>query len=337
MRGPTLARLASLACAANDLAAGPRLSVLIFHRVLPERDAMFPEEMDAERFEALVRFLARRFRVLTLGDALAAQDRGELPRRAVSITFDDGYADNAEIALPILQRHGLRASFFVATSFLDGGRMFNDSVIECLRRTKRASIDLGDMGEGRLPVDSPGERRAAIDRLLPKVKYASLEQREVLLALLHKAAGSPRLPDDLMMRSAMVSQLHRAGMEIGGHTMRHPILRLLPDEQARAEIAGGRQALQSLIDAPVDLFAYPNGRPDRDYDLRHVEMVRRQGFRAAVSTSPGVVTGDADRFQLPRFTPWDQDLGRWVGRLTHSRVAGIRPVVAGTMGHGPDA
>lgn len=300
-----------------------RLSVLIFHRVMPERDPLFPEEMHAERFDRLMGQLARSFRVLPLGEALTAMDAGRLPMGALSVTFDDGYADNAEVALPILRRHGLRATFFVATGFLDGGRMFNDSVIEILRHARGDTIDLDGFGLGRLPLTGAAQRRAAVDRLLPTVKYLALEQRESAIAELSRAAGSPSLPRDLMMRSAQVQELHRAGMEIGGHTVRHPILRVLPDPEARAEIAGGRDALQALIDAPVEVFAYPNGVPGQDYDERHVAMVRELGFRAAVSTRAGTAGPASDRFQMPRFTPWDESPARWMARLAVERWRSI--------------
>lgn len=325
---PLLARTASMLGGAFEYIASPRLSILIFHRVLPTRDPLFPEEMHSQRFDELLRFLGAEFNVITLGEAAARLDESELPRRALCITFDDGYADNAEVALPLLLRHGLKATFFVATGFLDGGRMFNDSVIECLRRTGLDSVDLGEFGLPRRSTASAADRRGVIDALLPKVKYLGLAEREGFIARLHRLAGAPELPGGLMMRSEQVRQLHRAGMEIGAHTVRHPILRLLSNAEAQDEIAGGRARLQALVDAAVEVFAYPNGKPGEDYDHRHVDMVRRLGFRAAVSTSPGVVSADSDRHQLPRFTPWDQDLGRWASRLVHSRVAGGRPAVA---------
>ena len=86
--------------------------------------------------------------------------------------------------------------------------------------------------------------------------------------------------------------------------------------------------LQALIDAPVEVFAYPNGRPMQDYDARHVAIVRRLGFKAAVSTAAGTATASSDPFQLPRFTPWDQGAWRWTARLLRMRVAGAGRVEA---------
>lgn len=312
--------------AAGDQAAAPRLSILIFHRVLPAPDPMFPDLVDAARFDALVRLLARAFTVMPVGEGAAHLAAGTLPAGALAITFDDGYADNAEIALPILRRHGVRATFFVSTGFLDGGRMFNDSVIECVRAARSDTADLEELGLGRRSLATPQERRRVVDELLPKVKYLGFEDRERFIETLARRLGTGRLPDDLMMRSTQVGELHRAGMEIGGHTVRHPILRVLPDDEAEREIAAGRERLQELIGAPVHVFAYPNGRPLQDYDARHVSIVRRLGFRAAVSTAAGTATAASDPFQLPRFTPWDQGAWRWTARLLRMRVAGAGPV-----------
>ena len=310
---------------AADALAGTRLSIVIFHRVLPEPDPLFPGEMHAAQFDALCAELARCFCVMTLCDAMAARAAGRLPARALVITFDDGYADNATVALPILQRHGLQATFFVATGFLDGGRMWNDTVIETLRRTRLDRVDLPAAGLSAWPLQTVAQRRAAIDRALPLIKYLSLHEREPALQDLHAALGGPALPDDLMMTSEQVLHLHRAGMEVGGHTVRHPILRAIPDEQARGEILLGRQQLQAITGDVVDSFAYPNGGPDRDYDLRHVAMVRDAGFRWAVSTAHGVVQrGDVDQYQLPRFSPWDRSAPRWALRLALQRAFGAR-------------
>ena len=118
-----------------------------------------------------------------------------------------------------------------------------------------------------------------------------------------------------MMRSEQVLELHRAGMEIGAHTVNHPILNALPDPQAREEIATGRAELEALIGAPVRTLAYPNGGPDRDYGQRHATMALEMGFDAAVTTAVGVSRAGDDVFQLPRFTPWDEQVPRWLMRL----------------------
>ena len=117
------------------------------------------------------------------------------------------------------------------------------------------------------------------------------------------------------MGPAQIKRLHDAGMEIGGHTVNHPILTVLDEAQARAEIVGGKRCLEEITGAPVTLFAYPNGKPGQDYGPRDVKLVRQAGFAAAVSTTPGAASRTSDQFQLPRFTPWDRKPGRFGLRL----------------------
>jgi peptidoglycan/xylan/chitin deacetylase (PgdA/CDA1 family) len=310
--------LPSVACRAlagmvSLTALRERLSILIYHRVLPQPDALFPGEIDAERFDQHLRFLTQSFNIIPLGEAVHGLKHGGLPPRAACITFDDGYADNAEIALPILQRHGVGATFFVATGFLNGGRMWNDTVIELVRNAP-AQIDLGPLGLGQFTLDGTASRRAAIDSLLGALMYLPLQARqEKVDAMCALLGASPR--NDLMMTSEQVRQLHRAGMEIGGHTVNHPIVARLERAAARAEIADGKAVLEEMIGDKVKLFAYPNGRPGQDYLADHVAIVKELGFEAAVSTAWGAASRGSDLFQLPRFTPWDRGELRFTLRM----------------------
>ncbi len=122
--------------------AGPRsrLSVFYFHRVLERPDPLLPFEPDARMFERMLAWIASQFRVLDPLDALDRLYDGTLPSRPAVVSFDDGYRDNCTVALPILQRHRMQAVFFISTGFLDGGTMFNDRVIEAVRRCPYDSI-----------------------------------------------------------------------------------------------------------------------------------------------------------------------------------------------------
>ncbi len=285
--------------------AGPRasLSVLIFHRVLPEPDPLFPLAMHARQFDAVCGWLARWFNVLALDDAVTRLKVGTLPARAACLTFDDGYADNLQVALPILRRHGLNATCFVATGFLDGGRMWNDTVIEAVRGCKRSELDLSDFGLGSLAVGTLDEKRRAVDTLINAAKYQPPYERVALSEAIARIARVS-LPTDLMLTSPQVQAWRQKGMLIGAHTVSHPILAKLGQAQATQEIAESKNRLEHLLGEPVGLFAYPNGKLGADYSAHHVEQVRRLGFEAAVSTQTGVSQMGSDLFQLPRFTPW---------------------------------
>lgn len=305
-----------LACnAAAGALSGRSFSVLIFHRVLPARDALQPSEPTAGEFAARMSWLKSCFNVVSLAQGVAGLRGGPLPPRAIAITFDDGYADNREIAAPILQRLGLPATFFVATGFLDGGRMFNDIVIETVRRAAR--LDLRDLGCGEHTLTEDASRRAAIRAILDHVKYQPLQAREALVEQIAARAGSP-LPPSPMMTSEQVAELHRMGFDIGGHTVRHPILAEIDVDEARREIVAGRRRLEDITGAYVAHFAFPNGKPGRDYRRAHVALVREAGFDAAVSTARGVSRVGADLYQLPRFTPWDRADWRFGMRLARN-------------------
>jgi peptidoglycan/xylan/chitin deacetylase (PgdA/CDA1 family) len=301
---------------------GAALSILIFHRVLERADALQPGEPDAARFDAILGWLRRSFNVMPLEDAIDALADGRLPGNAAAITFDDGYADNAEVALPVLVRHGLHATFFIASGYLDGGRMFNDTVVEGIRRHEAPSLDLRPLGLGLVDTSSPDARRASIDALLRDLKYRPPMERAQVAEAIGRTTGTA-LPADLMMTTAQLRKLRASGMAIGAHTRHHPILAMLDDADARSEIEQGKRDLERLLGEPVTLFAYPNGKPQRDYAARHAGMVRAAGFRAAVSTSPGVARASSDMMQLPRFTPWDRSEVRFGLRLVNNmRIAG---------------
>ncbi|MYN25125.1 polysaccharide deacetylase family protein [Duganella levis] len=271
-----------------------RLSILIYHRVLARADALLPSLPDAQRFDRQMALLKRHFNVLPVSQAVRRLQSQTLPRRAACITFDDGYADNAEVALPILQKHGLNAAFFVASGYLNGGQMWNDDIIDYVRQS--------------------GGDPQALDQLLQELKYLPFDHR-----LRTASALAPPRGRQLMLRSEQLQALHAAGMEIGAHTHRHPILAAVPDADAFTDIAQGKSMLENIIQAPVTLFAYPNGKPGTDYRQQHVQMVSEMGFDAAFSTVAGAAYDGSDPLQLPRFTPWEPDRLRFLLRLLAQR------------------
>jgi peptidoglycan/xylan/chitin deacetylase (PgdA/CDA1 family) len=304
-----------------------RLSILMYHRLLPCADPILQGAVHAEAFDKQMDAIKTHFNCLPLGaEAVSRLRDGTLPPRAVCVTFDDGYRDNVEIALPILLRHRVPATFFIATGYLDGGRMFNDIVIEALHQAQRAEIDLSDLGLPRFPLATPSHRRLAIDAILRHAKYLTAPERTRFADCVAARAGvSPTA--GLMMDAEQLHTLVRADMEIGAHTVTHPMLSQSDPRDARNEIAASKAQLEALTGRPVRVFAYPNGIPGRDYGAEHVAMVREAGFEAAVSTSWGSATRDSDLYQLPRFTPWDRTPLRFAARMLHN-CAVNRPVYA---------
>lgn len=285
--------------------AGTRLTILIFHRVLSSPDSLFPDEPDASRFDEIMSWIKSWFNVLPLEVAAQALKTGTLPQRAAAITFDDGYADNHDVALPILRKHGLPCTFFIATGFLDGGRMWNDTIIESVRNSPMPVLDLRLLNLGCYNIETIAQKQSAIKQIISQIKYSSLAEREEKADQISEIAVV-HLPSDLMMTSKQVVALHDAGMQIGAHTVSHPILARTDITTVRKEISASKEKLEALLGNPILTFAYPNGKPGQDYFREHTGVVRDLGFSAAVSTSWGAASTSSDLLQLPRFTPWSR-------------------------------
>ncbi len=280
-----------------------KLTVLTFHRVLPEADALLEGEPSAAQFEQWLSHWEKWFRFRTLTEATHALRNGQLSEPTAAITFDDGYKNNLDVAAPILSRLGLPATFFIATGFSAGGMMFNDRLTSVFRDAKGSQIDLSAHGLGSWPIDSLENRRNSMSTVIRKVKHLPYHERDALVnaIVLHSGAA---LDPNPMMTSDEVCKLSNLGFEIGAHTVTHPILRALSDADAAHEIRTSRATLQALTGQKVEMFAYPNGQPGKDYDLRHARMVEEAGFIGAVSTIPGAASSSDDLYQIPRFTPW---------------------------------
>jgi peptidoglycan/xylan/chitin deacetylase (PgdA/CDA1 family) len=316
--------LKAVAHALSPSGARARLLVLIYHRVLAKPDPLLGDEPDAVLFAAQMDLIKSLFNVLPLAEAVARLRAGSLPPRAACITFDDGYANNCEVAAPILAARNLPATVFVSSGFIGGGRMWNDTIIETVRGAP-VELDLSRFGLGTFRLDDTAARRTAIERIIAGVKYlhpvARLERVEQIAA--HVGA---RLPDQLMMNEAQLKSLSGMAIEIGAHTVSHPVLTSLSDEESRTEMLSSKRHLEEIAGVSVTTFAYPNGRPLRDYESRHVKLARECGFTCSVSTAWGAARREHDSFQIPRIAPWDKTATRFAVRMIKSYVDPVAQV-----------
>ena len=302
------------------------LTILLYHRVLPQPDSLLPLDFDAATFNGHMAALSSVFNVLPLDEALARLRLGSLPPRAVCITFDDGYRDNLEVACPILRKYRLPATFFIATGFLEGGRMFHDTALEVMRRLPGGDIDLSHFGLGVRKISDVESRIMVVSELVKTIKYLSLDDRMAYNERLAAMVDAP-LPTDLMMTPAQVRQLRDLGMGIGGHTHDHPILAKVNRDTARSQIQRNREYLKSLLGEAPTLFAYPNGKPALDYTNEHVQLVREAGYQGAVSVAFGAARQSSDPFEVPRIAPWDRTPARFTIRLLTYALRKIKPSV----------
>lgn len=282
-----------------------KLSILIYHQVLEQHDPIRPGEPDAQMFRWQMALLKRYFTPLSLPEALERLKENTLPANAVCVTFDDGYLDNLTVAQPILADLDIPATVYVATGFSEGTNMWNDRLIDLIADTERHTIDLSVLEMGQVSLGDVQQRIGVIKTAIGKLKYLDLSARLILINDLYKNNGATEYPRKMMNKSE-IKALADSGVNIGAHTVNHPILKVLDSDQQQQQILQSRDTLQQWLQKPVLDFAYPNGVEGRDFDEVAVEHVQQAQFRSAVVTDWGVSSQTSSPFKLKRFTPWDQ-------------------------------
>ncbi len=299
-----------------------RLIILTYHRVLSDIDPMVPTEPTASIFERQLSWVSEFLDVIALPNAMQMIASGTLPTRAACITFDDGYRNNYEIAVPILERFRMPATFFIATGAVGRGAMWNDLIIESARCCGNR-LDLRRYGLDEYLIHSDEERPNMANKVLDSMKYMPVDERFEQSREIYRAYAGNEDPA-LMMTKAMVRSLAEKGFDVGGHTVEHPILEKVPDERAVAEIQGCRDWLEQVTGRQPLTFAYPNGRPGIDFSAKHQTMVREAGFHCAVSTAWGCALPSSNPMSLPRLVPWETTRARYFARLCKTYAQSYR-------------
>jgi len=288
-----------------------KLSILIYHQVLPQADPMRPSEPTADIFDWHMRLLHKHFTPLSLDDALHHLQQNSLPANAVCVTFDDGYLNNLTVAQPILAKYQIPATVYVATGFSSGNNMWNDRLIHLFSASERLSLQLDDE---QVALGDWHDRRSKAAIWLKKLKYLPVAER---LAKIDQFYQQNKATEQaaLMMSPEQIKQLSDCGITIGAHTVNHPILKVLSSAQQQEEISTSKQQLESWLNKPVRHFAYPNGAEGVDFDDTAVELAQQSGFTSAVVTNWGLSTPATPPLKLKRFTPWDKTPLRFHLRL----------------------
>lgn len=278
------------------------LAVLMYHRVLPAAEARFYPlaslALPVEAFEEQTAWLAANCDVRPLGEAAAGlepSDGGQRP--LISLTFDDGYADNAEIVTPILERHGLRATFFVTTGFVQKAKpMWFDIAAEAWMR---GTADAREAMMFSLPKRSngPSGRLTDIRAWMQGLKSARPAERMACIERASQmASGEMESTRYRPMFCKQLADLRVRGHEVGSHTVTHPILPQLDDDELHRELVESKAMLEEWIGGEVRGFCYPNG----DFDERVKKAVIDAGYRYACTTRPGMNRRNADPVLLKR-------------------------------------
>ena len=287
-----------LAMAARKFVRLPYLPIVTYHRLgVPKRNALDLDEtvVDAtkEGFERQVALFMRHFTLLGIEDLrLHFLEKRPLPKNPALITFDDGYKECHDIALPVLKRAGAKAVFFISTDHTTDRKAFWWDRTNYLvkRSTKtRAEIDYPK----HLVFDLSGDRSKVVQQILDVIKETFALDIERYLQALGTALGVPwgpeddrRITDEVLMTWDEVRTMRREGMDIASHTRTHRVLQTLPPEDLKEELEGSRRILEEKLDEPVRSIAYPVSLSAGKHDAIF-SAVRGAGYDLGFSTSNG--------------------------------------------------
>lgn len=295
---------AGLTAALGLLPQRDQLLVLNYHRIgEPDRTPFHRGVFSATvaEFDAQLSFLRDHFEMVNLDRALAfVEGRPEWRGTGVLITFDDGYRDNHELALPILQAHGVTAVFFLATGFVSTNRVpWWDEIAYLVRRCGRASFPLR-YPEPQTIVLEGGDREPVIRRLFGLYNEPRVEDKGRFLSELRVAleVGPCEADPPLFMNWSEAADLVARGMEVGSHTHTHPDLESLAEASQVEELAESRQILEDKLRVEVRALAYPG---DYVFSATTLKAVAQCGYRAAFSFQGGFNRfGAVDRYDIQR-------------------------------------
>lgn len=295
--------------------------ILIYHRVNDDRDPYFGG-VPVQVFRRQMEYIASRYRVLRLSDLVRHLRAGSVPENAIAVTFDDGYRDNFEHALPVLRAAGVPATIFLATAAIDSRRqLWHDDVFSAFRETRVPSLE--PIGRARVggSLATVEERLRVQHAFLRHIRTLDEMERTNTILRLRDAlrVGPSREMPYLMLRWDEVRAMIGAGIEFGSHTVTHPILSRMGRAQAQREIAESKRALEQQLGVRVEGFAYPNGTA-ADFTPETKSLLQEAGYGYAVSTIAGSNEPGCDLFELRRTTPWDEDVFAFGLRLRYNKL-----------------
>ncbi len=289
------------------------LLILMYHHVGKARPLRPDLYVSEDHFEKQVRYLTRRYRVLSLEEAVEGIEWGKaFPKNTVVVTFDDGFRDNYEKALPILKKYRCPATVFVTTGPLEGGgSLWQDRLAYWFGATKMRDLhlrpDVSGMDRGptqrKFDLATEGDRRNALCQIESLLRALEPSAREALLTDIAVRLGfrpdGGSFDEVSMLTEDQLRAMAEAGITIGCHTRTHPVLTTLDRGDVMRELRDSKGFLEQVLNRPISFFAYPFGAHG-DFNSNIELLVEQSGYRAACSAIEGVNLPGANRFALRR-------------------------------------
>ncbi|WP_437185222.1 polysaccharide deacetylase family protein [Planctomicrobium sp. SH668] len=281
------------------------LVVFNYHRLGDPLQSQFDRNLYSagqSEFEGQVRFLRQNYDVLRISDL-----EEKLPKRGryVLITFDDGYRDNFELALPVLKQLGTPATFFITSGFIDNKPIaWWDEIAWMIRRCSHQVFHHPQVDQNPIAVQSIEEHEVAIQRCLRTFKSIPSSETEEFLETLASVTGSERcsreVTESIWMTWDMIRELDANKMDLGGHTVTHPVLAYSDPVEQEWEINQSKRRIETEIGHPITAFSYPVGQPDSFNEITKT-LLEKAGYLWGFSFSGGFTRrGPHDPYDLPR-------------------------------------
>jgi peptidoglycan/xylan/chitin deacetylase (PgdA/CDA1 family) len=288
---------------------GPSAAILMYHSVLPDPslwvDSLGEIAHSELVFRAQMELLAREFHPISLDQAIKHLRSGDdLPRRSVVITFDDGYADNYEFAMPVLNQIGVPATFYVTVDCVENKRLPWPSRLRFAFRNTKLSAWKDSQGKN-WSLRSPSEREEAFLSSCDVCCQLSGKAQEDFVARLEQElyAKIPCRQASPMLSYEQMRGLQRKGHIVGSHTMTHPNMAYLKQEEAARELTESKRRLELNLEAPIPHFSYPCPALSPHWSVQTAEQSRAAGYETAVTTDNGITRTGDNPFCLKRIRP----------------------------------
>lgn len=276
--------------------------VLVYHRFCYESDKS-QYKIDRNTFEWQLKKIIKQFKVVNLKDYLnMINNKQRIPLNLATITVDDGYHDFYEIAYPILKKYGLCATLFPVVNFVEKKIWLWPDRIQCaIENTDKEKINFSFNDQiFTLNFSSKEARWKSFNHLITysisianNIKRDFIEELENMLEV-----NLPELPprEFSSVTWNQLKEMNENGIEVGNHTLNHPILSRIPPKELRDEVFLSKKIIEKKIDNEVVSFCYPNSFPE-DINERVVKEVKLAGYKGAVFY---ILPGFNDIFRIPR-------------------------------------
>lgn len=297
--------------------------ILIYHNVAPQRDPFSIDTVTHKEFEAQVHHLCSCYTIYPLEFLIDEMRNGRVYDRAIAITFDDGYQNLFHYAFPVLKKYNAPATVFLVSDLIDTPkRLWFDRALMFIKHYEKENLHIERDGvELRLKTNTEAGKIHAAQKLLEFLKHLPPRKRDMILKELEHEQSHLHVdcPDKQLLTWKQIEAMQKHGIAFGSHTKQHNVVTTLSQPELNQEIAGSKALIEAHLQRPVNLFAYPNGRSG-DFNATARSLLKKYGFKAAVSTIRGLNTPSTDPFALRRFRPWQTDVELFALQLTCERL-----------------